>query len=49
VLPAGDGARQGELDRAKAEGAQALVIARQTGSVAAARELRRLGAVLRAA
>jgi hypothetical protein len=46
---AGDGARQGELDRAKAEGAQALVIARQTVSVAAARELRRLGAVLRAA
>ena len=31
------------------EGAQALVIAKQTGSVAAARELRRLGAVLRTA
>jgi transcriptional regulator with XRE-family HTH domain len=42
-------AQAGELDRAKAEGAQALVIAKQTGSVAATRELRRLGAVLRAA
>ena len=40
-------AQAGELDRAKAEGAQALVTAKQTGSVAAARDLRRLGAVLR--
>jgi tetratricopeptide (TPR) repeat protein len=42
-------AQAGELDRAKTEGAQALAIAKQTGSVAATRELRRLGAVLRAA
>jgi len=42
-------AQAGELDRAKAAGTQALVIAKQTGSMAAARELRRLGAVLRAA
>ena len=42
-------AQAGELDRAKAEGAQAFVIAKQTGSVAATRELRRLGALLRAA
>ena len=42
-------AQAGELDRAKAEGTQALAIAKQTGSVAATRELRRLGAVLRSA
>jgi hypothetical protein len=42
-------AQAGELDRAKAEGTQAFVIAKQTGSVAATRELRRLGAVLRSA
>jgi hypothetical protein len=32
-------AQAGELDRAKAEGAQPRVMAKQTGSVAAAREL----------
>jgi hypothetical protein len=39
----------GELDRAKAEGAKAFAIAKQTGSASVARELRQLGAVLRAA
>ena len=37
----------GEVDRAKAEAAQALVIAKHTGSVAIGRELQRLGTVLR--
>jgi hypothetical protein len=39
----------GEVDRAKAEGAKALAIAKQTGSASVTRELRELGAVLRAA
>ena len=38
----------GELDRARAEGAKALAIAKQTRSATAAREIRRLKAVLRA-
>jgi transcriptional regulator with XRE-family HTH domain len=42
-------AEAGELDRAKAEGANAFAIAKQTGSASAARELRQLGAVMRAA
>jgi transcriptional regulator with XRE-family HTH domain len=39
----------GQLDRAKAEGAKALAIAKQTRSASVTRELRQLGAVLRAA
>jgi hypothetical protein len=39
----------GELDRAKAEGAKAFVIAKQTGSASVFRELRQVTAVLRAA
>ena len=39
----------GELDRAEAEGAKALVIYKQTRSATAARELKQLGAVLQAA
>lgn len=39
----------GELDRAEAEGAKALVIYKQTRSAIAARELKQLGAVLQAA
>lgn len=39
----------GELDRARAEGAKALAIARTTKSATATRELKRLGAVLQAA
>jgi hypothetical protein len=42
-------AQAGELDRAKAEGADAFAIAKQTRSASAARELRQLGAVMRAA
>jgi transcriptional regulator with XRE-family HTH domain len=41
-------AATGERDRAKAEGAKALAIFRQTQSVTAARELKQLGAVLSA-
>jgi hypothetical protein len=36
-------AQAGELDRAKAEGASAFAIAKQTRSASAARELRQLG------
>jgi hypothetical protein len=39
----------GEVDRAKAEGAKALAIYKQTRSASAARELKRLGAALSAA
>jgi tetratricopeptide (TPR) repeat protein len=39
----------GELDRARAEGREALKIARQTRSASATRELKQLGAVLSAA
>jgi hypothetical protein len=39
-------AAAGELDRARAEGAKALAIARQTRSTTAARELRRLRTTL---
>ena len=39
-------ARAGELDRARAEGRKALAIARQTKSVTATRELKRLGTAL---
>jgi tetratricopeptide (TPR) repeat protein len=42
-------AAAGEHDRAQAEGRKALAIAKQTRSATAARELRQLGAVLRAA
>jgi hypothetical protein len=42
-------AAAGELDRAKADGARALAIFRQTRSATAERELKRLVAVLRAA
>jgi hypothetical protein len=42
-------AQAGELDRAKVEGAHALTIAKRTRSASAARELRQLGAVMRAA
>ena len=42
-------AHTGELDRARAEGAKALAIAKQTRSTTAARELKQLGAMLRAA
>jgi hypothetical protein len=42
-------ANAGELDRARTEGARALAIVKQTQSATAARELRQLGAVLRAA
>jgi transcriptional regulator with XRE-family HTH domain len=41
-------AKAGELDRAEAEGAKALVIAKRTGSATIKRELRQLGAVLNA-
>jgi hypothetical protein len=39
-------AKAGELDRAEAEGAKALVIAKRTGSATIKRELKQLGAVL---
>ena len=42
-------AQAGELDRAKAEGANAFAIAKQTRSASAARELRQLGVAMRAA
>jgi len=42
-------AKVGELDRAEAEGAKALAIAKRTGSVTIKRELKQLGAVLQAA
>jgi len=42
-------AHAGELDRARAEGVKALALHKQTRSATAARELKRLGAVLRAA
>jgi len=42
-------AQSGELDRAKAEGATAFAIAKQTRSASSTRELRRLGAALAAA
>jgi hypothetical protein len=42
-------AAAGELDRARAEGARAFAIAKQTQSTTAARELKRLGAALSAA
>jgi tetratricopeptide (TPR) repeat protein len=41
-------AAAGELDRARAEGQKALAVAKQTKSVTATRELRRLGAALTA-
>jgi hypothetical protein len=42
-------AKAGERDRAEAEGAKALVIAKRTGSVTIKRELKQLGVVLQAA
>ncbi len=42
-------AKAGELDRARAEGARALAVARSTNSATTMRELRRLGGILQAA